>query len=180
MKRYFITLISILALTGIIGTALASPPKNEESFSGNSITSSAKTVNINEAKEMLGSTELQLPTELPVNFYQDSIIYNEPTSVFSEKARSKVDIDELKEITIRYRDKTDNTSWIDYTTKKMEIEIMDEDAEDITINGVDGQFKNFPEQGYAAYNWFKDGVSHFIVAKNTPNEKVMKFIESIK
>ncbi|WP_379134502.1 hypothetical protein [Paenibacillus sp. sgz500958] len=181
MKRYLITLISILALTGIIGTTLASPSNNGEKFvSGHSVTSSAKVLNANEAKEVFGNTELQLPSKLPTNFYQESIIYNEPTTILNENVRAKVDVEKFKEVTIRYRNTTDNTSWIDYTTKKMEIVIMDEDAKDILINGVHGQFKSIPEQGYIAYSWFKGGLSHFIIAKNTSNEKIIEFIESVK
>lgn len=183
IKRYLVTLISILVLTTAFGTALASPDINankENVKEGHAITTAAETVDLEKAKDLMDNIDLHLPTLLPDNFKQESVIYNEPPAIIRNSLHN-FDEDFVKEVTIRYRDQKDPTKWIDYTTKKMEIELVDKNVQQIEINGVQGQYLESKEKGIRVYNWFSNGASHFVVAKYGIEEsQILNFINSIK
>ncbi|MEK3900720.1 hypothetical protein [Paenibacillus sp. FSL R7-0179] len=183
IKRYLITLISILVLTAVFGTALASPEISDNkdfTASGQGVTTSAEIVDLQKANLLMDNIDLQFPTYLPDDFKQESVIYNEPPARIKDSLRN-FNADSVKEVTIRYRDQTDSTKWIDYTTKKIEIELVDENVQQIEINGVQGQYLQSEEKGIEIYNWFSNGASHFVVAKNgIENSQVLNFVNSIK
>lgn len=135
IKRYLVTLISILVLTTAFGTALASPDINankENVKEGHAITTAAETVDLEKAKDLMDNIDLHLPTLLPDNFKQESVIYNEPPAIIRNSLHN-FDEDSVKEVTIRYRDQKDPTKWIDYTTKKMEIELVDKNVHKLKL-----------------------------------------------
>lgn len=81
IKRYLITLISLLVLTTAFGTVLASPettPDNNPVSGGHGIISSAETIDLKEAETLMDNIDLHLPSVLPDNFKQESVIYNTP------------------------------------------------------------------------------------------------------
>ncbi|TYA12219.1 hypothetical protein FRY98_16030 [Paenibacillus faecis] len=183
IKRYSITLISVLLLTAVFGTALASPDinTNQDTITeGQAITTAAEIVDLENAEILMDNIDLHLPTVLPDNFQQESVIYNEPPAIINNSLRN-LNEDSVKEVTIRYRDQSDATKWIDYTTKEMEIELIDENVQQIEINGVQGQFLESKEKGIKVYNWFSNGASHFVIAKDGIDEsQILSFINSIK
>ncbi|AIQ15680.1 hypothetical protein H70357_02440 [Paenibacillus sp. FSL H7-0357] len=183
IKRYLITLISLLVLTTAFGTVLASPettPDNNPVSGGHGIISSAETIDLKEAETLMDNIDLHLPSVLPDNFKQESVIYNTPPEKISKSLRN-LNEDSVKEVTIRYRDQTEPSNWIDYTTKKMEIDLVDENVKQIEINGVLGQYLESKEKGIKVFNWHFKGASHFVIAKSGIDEsQLWDFVNSIK
>ncbi|GIO38394.1 hypothetical protein J41TS12_32550 [Paenibacillus antibioticophila] len=183
IKRYLITLITLLVLTTALGTALASPETTSGSNSdlgGRSISTAAEKIDLNEAEILMDHIDLHLPSVLPDNFEQESVIYSTPPEIINKALRT-LNEDSVKEVTIRYRDHTEPSNWIDYTTKKMEIDLVDKNVKSIEINGVTGQYLESEEKGIKVFNWHFDGASHFVIATSGIDQsQLWDFVNSIK
>ncbi|RED75745.1 hypothetical protein [Cohnella phaseoli] len=183
MKRFIISTIFLISvsISGIVFASSGDISTNNgvkhEVRSDNNIVTKPSTITVEKAKELLTNIEFQLPTYVPNNLIVESVIYNEPPSQFPNGVMPNIDLD--KEITIRYRDTSNEENWIDYTTKKRRIELADDGVKSIVLNGLEVQYLELTGKNIVAYNWFSKGASHMVIARgDISKDQLIKFVTS--
>ncbi|MCC8438714.1 DUF4367 domain-containing protein (plasmid) [Brevibacillus sp. M2.1A] len=125
------------------------------------------------------SLDADAPIELPDGYKLSEAIYNEPPKKFGNGVAPNVE--EQKEIVLKYVNENNNEDWFEHTVKKGRISLGDEGVKPIEIQGVEGEILEMPDQKIIVLSWHKDGVSHYILSKgDLGKDDLIKVAESVR